>query len=181
MLWDENSTSTTCAVLLKTARFGGQPAVVAQWQSTCSSSQGCPGFASWWLLTFWLLYFCLITSKFIYFQQKAILWAFRARKTLGMGSFLTERISQSTPNSWRVLAFSLSSMFCLITSKFIYFQQEARCSEQDVTSWINFCVVVRAISWACTSSTLVLVVSVLQMWCRFIDSPLIITWMQCMT
>ena len=33
-------------------RVGGRPAVVAQWQSTGSSSQRCPGFNSQWLLAF---------------------------------------------------------------------------------------------------------------------------------
>ena len=48
------------------------PAVVAQWQSTGGSRQRCPGFKSQWVLAFSLsLYFCLITSKFIYFQHEA--------------------------------------------------------------------------------------------------------------
>ena len=47
---------------------GGCPAVVAQWQSTGGSSQGCPGFDSWRLPAFFtFLYFHLITSKFLYY------------------------------------------------------------------------------------------------------------------
>ena len=46
---------------------GGCPAVVAQGQSTGGSTQRCPGFDSRRLPAFFtFLYFCLITSKFIY-------------------------------------------------------------------------------------------------------------------
>ena len=38
--------SATCAVHKRIVRVGGCPGVVAQWQSTGSSSQMCPGFDS---------------------------------------------------------------------------------------------------------------------------------------
>ena len=52
--------------LWRIVRGGGCPAVVAQWQSTGGSSQRYPGFDSRRLPAFSLLYFHLITSKFIY-------------------------------------------------------------------------------------------------------------------
>ena len=38
-------------------------------------------------------------------------------------------------DSWRMPTSSLSSFFCLITSKFIYFQHEAKCSEELLFVW----------------------------------------------
>ena len=58
--------------IYRIVRAGGCPAVVAQWQSTGGSSQRCPGFDSRWLPAFFtFLYFCLITSSFLYFQLEA--------------------------------------------------------------------------------------------------------------
>ena len=70
--------------------------------STCSQARGVLDSTPGSCIPF---DFPLFLPYNIYFQQKAILWAFRVRKPLGMGSFLMERISQSTPNSWRLLAF----------------------------------------------------------------------------
>ena len=65
-----NSTSTTCAVLLRTARFDGHPAVVALWQSTCSQARSVLDSTPGSCIPF---DFPLFSPYNIYFQQKAIL------------------------------------------------------------------------------------------------------------
>ena len=61
-----------CVCVKRILRAGGCPAVVAQWRNTGGSSQKCPGFDSRRLSPFSLsFFFCLITSKFIYFQREA--------------------------------------------------------------------------------------------------------------
>ena len=97
MLWDESrgkgkwvatrcatkTFSTTCAVHI--VRVGGCLDVVAQWQSTGGSSQ-----VSWvWLPVaaglFTFLYFCLITSKFIYrFVLCVVMLFYILRKSVSM-------------------------------------------------------------------------------------------------
>ena len=102
------------------------PAVMAQWQSTGGSSQRCPGSSGchgsvaehWWLKpeVSWIIRLSWLSGRALVAQ---------ARGALG-----------STPGDCQPFHFPL---FCLITSKFVYFQRQARCSEHFATPWLHYC------------------------------------------
>ena len=67
----------------------------------------------------------LVVVRLSWLSGRALVERVLARGVLG-----------STPGSCRPFNFPL---FCLITSKFIYFQHQARCSEHFATPWLHYC------------------------------------------